>query len=336
MHILRIFSISFSSIDWFNYRHSHERFSSNWFASYFWSFFTKHSHYTVWKGKSHVFVSFFMFLFLLFCCRLVTSRRTVAVTSNSNHIRSVNVHRVANVQLDTGIMGTDTDMVITKVRQQRQHPINHHSHRKVHRSRWMANYRQIRRWSQSQQQQQHRHQHDRGKSKRRRSKSTMSMWQSTWWVKRHFFALFFRRSNNRGKTNFLIHKSYRAPRYVGKKHNLMCTLLRLAWIYLSFEKHFPKLVIKFCDSEQKNSDRMTEEKINRNQHTWNHRIDSILAHLWHCSNPIYKENEKKTSNDKVVSLAKISFPSHNQYLPCWIDLADCTSLRCQTTKVAST
>lgn len=97
-----------------------------------------------------------------------------AIINNSmDNIHNENVHRAANDPLD---------MVIIKVRLQRQHRINRHSHRKVLRNHWMANYRQIRRWGQSQRQQQH-HQHVSGKSRKRRSKSTTSMWQSIWWVK---------------------------------------------------------------------------------------------------------------------------------------------------------
>lgn len=86
-----------------------------------------------------------------------------------------NVHRAANGPLDMAI-------IITRVRQQRQHPINRRSRRRVRRNHWMAKYRQIRRWNPSRQQHQQRLQPDPDKSKRKRNKSTMSMWQSTWWV----------------------------------------------------------------------------------------------------------------------------------------------------------
>lgn len=87
--------------------------------------------------------------------------------------RNENEHRADNDR--SAAMG-----IIINNRQQRRPPINRHSHRKVHRSRWMVKCRQILQWWQQRQQPSQPQNPD--KSKRKRNKSTMSMWQSIWWV----------------------------------------------------------------------------------------------------------------------------------------------------------
>lgn len=171
-----------------------------------------------------------------------------AVTS-SNHTANIRNGNERRAVRDRLVMG------IKRVRQQRQLPINRHSHRKVHRIHWMANYRQIRRWNQCP---------GPDRSKKRRNKFTMSMWLSTWWVKRgdkQFFFFFL-------CITFQILFEIQINDYDWPE--CLCRL----------KNHFLVLSIKFTENQNK---RMPSQKYER--HTQSHQMKwnwwrALLWHFW--------------------------------------------------------
>lgn len=152
----------------------------------------------------------------------------------------------------------------------------------------MANYRQIRRWNQSP---------DPDRSKKRRNKFTMSMWLSTWWVKR--------------ATTTTITFIFR----IAFKIFEIQINLRLAWIWVSFKNHFLVLSIKFCWNQNK---RMSSQKYesthtqthtqNNNRMKWTKSMACAAVTFW-LKNQHFQQTKRQ--NHWIVAylfLAKISFP----------------------------
>lgn len=220
---------------------------------------------------------------------------------NMVSIRSENEHQADNDRLAM--------VIIIKDRQQHQPRINRHSHRKVHRNRWMVNYRQTQR-----QQRQNHQPHDPDKSKRRRNKSTMSMWQSIWWV------------NWRHTHKKCIEIETFPHRVWEYKRNIRAVAPNLSPV---ISKSFPILPIKICRNQNKRIPSQQKKTTNTLDETYSdmsiHSVCQCHSVWWHFDSNI--RISQTIPNDEVAdfrffrlsfALAKISFPGENQYLPRWM------------------